>query len=83
MSSFNDRRTWQSQFKPNPKPIWPLACPASAILRPSTQALPRVAQDEADGSWQKEIPFILSHDAEHRESNDAWPWTCAPCRPSL
>jgi hypothetical protein len=61
----------QSQFKPNSKPISWRAAPASATLRPSTHALTRVAQDEGAGCVQKENRFILSHDAEHRESKDA------------
>jgi hypothetical protein len=57
----------QSQFKAN----FLAFRPAFSALRPSTHALWRVAQDEADGAWQKENRLILSHDAKHRESKDA------------
>jgi hypothetical protein len=61
----------QSQFKANPKPISRFEPAASPAVRPSAHALPRVAQDEVDGAWQKEKRLILSRDAKHRESKDA------------
>ncbi|HLJ20467.1 MAG TPA: hypothetical protein VKU84_09725, partial [Stellaceae bacterium] len=49
-----------------------------SALRPSTHALSRVAQDEANCVWQTENLFILSHGATHRESKDARRSSSAP-----
>jgi hypothetical protein len=71
LSGIKEPASRQSQFKANPKPISRFEIAASRAVRPSTHALPRVAQDEDRGFWPKEYRLILSHDAKHRESKDA------------